>query len=245
MGGVAFVASAILPGAGQLYLKSDRSVPFLALEGWAWVSYIRNHRRSKQLEREYRDLAWNVARRFLTPARKDSVFTYYEAVGEWRESGLFDVDPRTPGIQPELDSTTFNGAKWLRARKLFLRGANAGIPGTVEYEQALAYYRATAIPDGYLWSWGSSHLDQVEFHETIGRSDAAYREATRMMGVILANHVVSAVDALVMARVKLVNEHRIRIGSTLEPGGSSTLWTMTVRIPLRGAERGRYSRTNR
>ncbi|MGQ0563078.1 MAG: hypothetical protein ACT443_14535 [Gemmatimonadota bacterium] len=233
--GIAFVASALLPGAGQKYLDSDRWVPFVAVEAWAWVKYLEQRRRGRRLEQAYRDLAWNVARRLTTSTRRDSVFTYYEAIKEHASSGLFDADPSSAGIQPERDSTTFNGLQWRRARALFLRGIPA-VPGTPEYEQALAYYRTNAIPDGFTWSWGSSRLEQQEFAETISRSDAAFRDATRMMGVILANHVVSAVDALVQARVKLLADRRIRIGSTLEPEGSTYAWTLTVRVPLQGRE---------
>ena len=232
--GVAFVASAILPGAGQYYLKADRWVPFVAVEGWAWIKYVHDRRVASDLEKQYRDLAWNVARRIATSSRKDSVFTYYEAMGEWRESGHFDIDATTPGLQPEIDVTTFNGTQWRRAQALF-----------GDREKALAYYRANAIPDLYIWSWGSSALEQEEFRATIGRSDAAFRSGTRMLGVILANHVVSAIDALVLARVQQMVEHRFRIGSTLEPAGSNYLWTTEIQIPLLGAERVRNAGTNR
>lgn len=240
--GMAFVASAMLPGAGQYYLRSDRWVPYVAVEAWAWANYVRFHRDSRRLERNYHDLAWEVARRFTTPARKDSVFTYYEAMGHWNASGRFDSDPQSGGIQPEPDTLTFNGAQWLKARRLFISPGAQVAPGGADYEKALAYYRAHAIPDPYLWGWGNSTLEQQEFNQTISESDAAFRNASRMLGVILANHVVSAVDALIMARLKLLAEHRIRIGSTLEPGSR---WTTTVQIPLPGAERGRNSRTNR
>jgi hypothetical protein len=225
-------------------LKSERWVPFIAVEAWAWVRYIDNHRRGRRLETEYRDLAWNVARRITTTTRRDSVFTYYEAIKEHDSSGLFDADPLTEGLQPEENEATFNGIQWRRAKALFLRGIPA-TPGTPEYEQALAYYRTNAIPEGYTWSWGRSFLEQRAFAETISRSDAAFRDATTMMGVILANHVVSAVDALVQGRVKMLNEHRIRIGSTVQPVGSSYSWTMTVRIPLPGADRVGDSREDR
>lgn len=237
-GGIAFVASALLPGAGQFYLKTDRWVPFIAVETWAWVKYLQNRSRGRELEEAYKDLAWNVARRLTTSARRDSAFTYYEAIGQYDRSGQFDADVLTAGLQPEPDSTTFNGTQWRRARALFLRGIPA-IPGTTEYEQALAYYRAHAVPDGYTWTWGNSLLEQQEFQETISRSDAAFRAATRMMGVILANHMASAVDALVQARVKTLREHRIRIGSSLAPAGSDYFWTMTVRIPTPGAHSAR------
>lgn len=231
--GVAFVSSAILPGAGQFYLKAERWVPFTAAEVWAWVKYLQNRRESRRLESQYRDMAWEVARRFTTSTRKDSVFTYYEAMGEWKESGQFDLDPLTPGLQPEVDVTTFNGAQWRRAQGLFSDPA-----------KALAYYRENAIPDPYLWSWGNFRLEQEEFRGTIGRSDAAFRAGTRMVGVILANHIVSAVDAFLLARTQQLSRNRFRVGSTLEPGGSNYRWTMTVQIPLHGAESVRNSRTD-
>jgi hypothetical protein len=244
VGGIAFIASAILPGGGQWYLKTDRWVPFAAVEAWSWVKYLQNRHRGKQLEAGYRDLAWNVARRITTSSRKDSVFTYYEAIGAWQQSGLFDLDPNAAGIQPERDSTTFNGSQWQRARSLFLHGGPP-IPGSADYEKALAYYRANAIPDPYLWSWGSNRLEQAEFKETITESDARFRAATRMMGVILANHVVSAVDALVLARVRSLGEHRIRIGSSLEPNHSGYVFTASVQITLPGAQGVGESRTHR
>ncbi len=230
--GIAFLASAALPGAGQYYVGSDRWPPFLAIEAWAWIKYFQRRAHGRDIERQYRDLAWAVARRIGTDTRRDSVFTYYEAIGEFRESGLFDADPVTPALDPELDPTTFNGVTWRRARALFFRGTSIPQPGSAEYERALAYYRENAIPPGYVWSWRNSELEHEEFRESIARSDEAFRSGTRMLGVILANHLVSAVDALVLARVQAVSENRIRIGSALEPAGSGYIWMTTVRIPI-------------
>lgn len=230
--GIAFLASAVLPGAGQYYVKADRWPPYLAVEAWAWLKYLQRREHGRDLEQSYRDLAWSVARRIGTQTRRDTVFTYYEAVGHFRESGLFDADPATPTLEPEPDPTTFNGDTWRRARALFFRGSSVPQPGSPEYERALAYYRANAVPPGYVWSWRNSELEHEEFREVISRSDEAYRSATRMLGVILANHLVSAVDALVLARVQALSEQRIRVGSTLEPAGSAYIWTTTVRIPI-------------
>jgi hypothetical protein len=241
--GLAFLASAILPGAGQYYAKADRWPPYLAVETWAWVKYFQRRAHGRDIERQYRDLAWAVARRIGTQTRRDSVFTYYEAIGEFRESGLFDSDPVTPELEPEPDPTTFNGVTWRRAQALFFRGASIPQPGSAEYERALAYYRANAIPPGYIWSWRNSDLEHEEFKEAISRSDEAFRSATGMLGVILANHIVSAVDALVLARVQALSENRVRMGSALEPASSGYIWMTTVRIPI-GAQSARITRKN-
>jgi hypothetical protein len=241
--GVAFLASAILPGAGQFYARADRWAPFLAVEAWGWVKYFQQREHGREWEERYRDIAWSVARRIGTESRRDTVFTYYEAVGQFRESGLFDADPATPSLDPEPDTTTFNGSTWQRARSLFFRGAGSPAVGSVEYQRALNYYRNNAIPPGFIWSWRNSDLEHEEFKEAISRSDEAFRGATRMLGVILANHVVSAVDALVLARVNALSEHRIRLGSALDPGGSGYIWTTTVRIPT-GAHSARITREN-
>ena len=241
--GIAFIASAVLPGAGQYYAGADRWPPFITLEAWAWLKYFQRRAHGRDLEERYRDIAWAVARRIGTETRRDSVFTYYEAIGQFRESGLFDADPTTGALDPEPDSTTFNGVTWRRARALFFRGTAMPQPGSAEYERALTYYRANAIPAGYIWSWRNSELEHEEFREAIARSDEAFRSATSMLGVILANHLVSAVDALVLARVQALSENRIRLGSVLEPASSGYIWMTTVRIPI-GAQSARISREN-
>ena len=240
---VAFFASAILPGAGQYYADADRWVPFIALEGWAWMKYLQRKDHGRDLEGRYREIARLVARRIGTDARRDSVFTYYEAMGEFRESGLFDADPLTAALEPEGDTLTFNGVIWRRATRFFFRGNTVPPVSSAEYERAIAYYRANAIPPAYVWSWRNSDLEFEEFKETISRSDEAFRSATRMLGVIFANHLVSAVDALVLARVQALSEHRIRFGSALEPAGSGYIWMTTVRIPI-GAHSAGIPREN-
>ena len=224
----------MLPGAGQFYLREERWVPYVALEAWAWISYANQKSRGRSLQRRYRDLAC-VARRISGCQRRDTVFSYYEAMADPsnHESGDFDSDEQVGGLQPERDTTTYNGRVWQRARSFFLPDGFE-FPTAPGYPAALAYYQANAIPPGYLWSWGDSDLEQESFIRLIDDSDDALRVAKRTLGLILANHVVSAIDALVTGRLQSVarGSQRLQIGSELAPAGGSVHWTTTFRYTV-------------
>jgi hypothetical protein len=233
--GIAFLASAILPGAGQWLQDEDRWVPYVLTETWAWATYFSNRGRAADLRADYRDLAWAVARRVSVGARRDTVFEYYETLSEWQTSGAFDVDPRTDGTQPESDAGTFNGDVWRLARSLLIPGGATAPPGSPEYERALQYYREHAIPDGYAWAWGPNGLEQQRFRELIRASDDASRAATLRLGIILANHVISAVDALVIARVREAaggdGAPALHLESAVRPDATDGWrWTAGIRI---------------
>ncbi len=228
--GLALAASALLPGTGQLMLGAERWVPYAVVEAWAWVSYLDRRGEARSRERLYKDLAWSVARRISTGVRRDTVFDYYEAMAHFAASGAFDADPRQPGIQPETDPTTFNGDKWLLARSLFIPSGGFYPPGTIEYQRALDYYVRNAIPGSFAWAWGDSELEQQVFNELIRASDAAQRTATRLLGVIVANHVVSAIDALVLARLQARAGLQLRLGSGLDADASGLRWKAAVRV---------------
>jgi len=214
---LALLGSAILPGAGQYMLGSDRWVPYLVLETWAWLSFLDRRREARSIAGDYRDLAWFVARRVSTGERRDTVFDYYETMSHFSASGSLDSDPRSPGIQPEIDPATFNGDLWGLARSLFLPGGADQPPGTVPYQRALAYYLTRAIPPSFAWAWGDSNLEQQSFRELIRLSDESYRTSTQVLGLILVNHLVSAVDALVLGRLgRNSGESRLRVGSRLD-----------------------------
>ncbi|MGH7555122.1 MAG: hypothetical protein ACREMQ_19140 [Longimicrobiales bacterium] len=231
--GVAFLSSAILPGAGQYLLKEERWVPYVVLEAWALVTYLDRRQDGRALAQRYRDLAWSVARRHsIIGARRDTTFEYYEALAHHDASGLFDLDPRQTGVQPEQDSSTFNGGVWHLARSLYMPGGLNLPPGTPEYERALAHYMQNAIPPEFLWAWGPSLLEQQAYIGLIEESDDAFRTATQVLGVVVANHIVSAVDALVTARLQRAGAGalRIRLGGGLEPDVAGSRWSYWARL---------------
>ena len=227
----AFLASALLPGAGQYLLKRDRWVPYLAVEAWSLLRWASRSARGRDLQRDYRDVAWAVARRVSVGERRDSVFEYYEALANWDASGAFDADPLNGGLQPERDTTTYNGNIWALARALYAPGGAEPQPGSEAEANALDYYRSHAVPDSYLWAWGASRLEQQAYRTLISDSDEAFREATFYLGVILANHVVSAIDALVTARGPLDDEGlRLRLRSGMLPESGGARWHATVQL---------------
>jgi hypothetical protein len=218
--GLAMAASVVVPGAGQFLLGNDRWVPYVALEIWGWISIFERRARARSLARDYRDLAWYVARRVSVGERRDTIFEYYEEMTHYAASGTWDSDPEAAGVQPELDGRTFNGDLWDLSRSLFFPGGFNYQPGSAPYEQALAYYLRNAMPPTFTWAWGDSFLEQQSFRELIRRSDEAYRSSTQFLGLLLANHVVSAVDALVIGRLQGgSSESHFRIGSEFEPTG--------------------------
>jgi hypothetical protein len=200
--GKAMIGSVVLPGAGQYLLGADRWVPYAAVEVWAWITYFGRRGDARSLGRQYRDLAWSTARRVSVGGRADPAFDYFETMSHWESSGALDTDPRQAGIQPEIDPTTFNGDQWLLARSLFFPGGFEFPPGTQPYDRAMQYYLSHAIGPNFAWAWGDSNLEQQAFRELIRRSDEASRTATQMLGLILVNHMVSAIDALVLGRTR-------------------------------------------
>lgn len=231
----AFLASALVPGAGQYRLDAGRWVAYFGVELWAWLTYIDARSEVSDLESQYRDLAWAVARRISVGARADREFEYYEAMSSVGESGSFDADPALAGVQPEEDTATFNGKVWLLARAIFLPAGRDSIPPSVqEQEAALDYYERNAIEPAFAWSWGGNQLEHEHFRTLIRRSDEAARAGTTILGVILVNHVVSAVDALITARLRGAGHEpplRLRSETIGGPFGPSSYLVVEIALP--------------
>jgi len=223
--GTATLLSAVLPGAGQHVLGQKRKWIYLTLEALAWVGYTDRRSTGGAVKDEYRDFAWTEAR-VQASERVDGDFAYYETMTKWVRSGLFDTDPATPGVQPEVDPGTYNASIWSLASQLFL-GA-AGTPDAASLQRALSYYGERAYGSEFLWDWTSSEDGQDVYADLITESDDAYRQATNILGIIIANHVVSAIDAFVSAR-GLTRGAEIDVMPSYTPVG--TRWHARVGVP--------------
>jgi hypothetical protein len=195
------VASFVVPGAGQLLLKRDRGLVYIASEAFMVSKYLRLTHDARRGATRYRDLAFTVARRGFTLSRRDTVFEYYETMERFTASGEFD---RNVGgtFTPEDDPATYNGSVWLLARRTFWVDPNQPPPiGSTPYYQALQFYVHHAVGPDFRWSWRDAPLEQEEFRAAIRASDTGFRRAQNQLGLLLANHLVSAIDALISSRL--------------------------------------------
>jgi hypothetical protein len=233
--------SAALPGAGQWLLGQERWTVYAAVEGWAWSQFVQRRHEGRDLQRRYRDLAWLVARRVSAGTRTEAGWEYYEALSKFQSSGAWDMDPQGPGIQPETNPETHNGSMWALAKALFLPGDSEEPvdESSPSYQNALRYYMSRAYRPELAWNWGGNQLHREEYVGLIRDSDENLRRSTTMIGVILANHLLSAVDALVAGRMGLLGrDERLVEVLLLPPPSPSHELTIQFRVTER-AFRGR------
>jgi hypothetical protein len=196
------IASAIFPGLGQVRLRKDRFVGYMAAEAFLLLQYVKNNNEGNDNTREYRAIARDIARRNFPGTHPDTVWQYYEKVGKFNESGSFSLSITGAPIIPDTTSGTYNGEQWVLARQAFgipldLRDASVN----PNYLDALALYESRAIPQAYGWSWRDANLEKDVFIRTIARSNDAFRRANSALVAIIANHLLSTVDAFATVRL--------------------------------------------
>jgi hypothetical protein len=220
--------SLLIPGAGQLLGGHARGAVYLAIEALLFTRALTFNSEGRRDRQRYRALATVVARMPYDPVLQDTVFEYYEQMGRWVESGPYDIDPG-PALVPPTDEHTYNGRIWQLARTTYLADPNAPDPNSPEYQRALAFYESRAIGPNFRWSWRNAGLEQDLYRQTIAASDNAFRSATAMLGLLLANHVLSSVDAFVTERLQN-DHHPIDVQATLShvnwQRGGFRLWAV-------------------
>lgn len=199
--GRAFLLSAVLPGAAQFALDQWRWPLYVAAEGGGWYGYLHYRGDARDLREAYRTLAWEVPRQGFADERRDGTFEYYERMARWAASGPFDRDPAAPGVQPEDDPATYNGSVWSLARDLYSVEEGTD-PGSEAYGRALDYYRSRAVPEELRWDWAGRVEEKERFGRLIRSSDRDFQRATTLVGLLLGNHVLSAIDGYLSARLR-------------------------------------------
>jgi len=208
------LASLVLPGVGQARLRQGRAIAYLATEGFLLLQYGKDLREGHRNEREYRDIARTIARRNFAAAPPDTVWQYYEKLTEYVESGVFTAATSGPTL-PEADTTTYNGFQWLLARRQFGVPDDPSERGTDRYERALSLYETRAVPQAYRWSWRNAQLEKDLYTRTISRTNDAYRRATLDLSAVIANHLLSAIDAFAMVRLSASPGGTMRVSTAI------------------------------
>lgn len=193
--------AALLPGVAQWAEgRRWRGVALGAVEVGGWWLLI-DARGTRNRERDaYRDLAWAEARRW-EGERIDPGFEYYEDLLGWTRSGAFDADPQTEGIQPERDPESYNGRQWHLAAAIFLEGRVDAGPDDPGWARALAWYEERAWGEEFVWDWAGKDDVRRDFARRVDRADAAARRASIALGLVVANHVLSAIEAFAAHRL--------------------------------------------
>jgi hypothetical protein len=221
------LASLLLPGSGQLMGHQDRGAVYLAAEVYLLSRFLQLDHEALTEARHYRNLAFDVARHAYTPTVRDTVFEYYEQMERFTESGAYDAGNGTTFV-PESDPATYNGSVWLLARRTFW--ANPDVPPdptSPQYWRALEFYQTHAITPSFLYSWRNHSLEHEVFKDFIRRSDNAFRSAQNQIGLLLANHVLSAVDALISARMRAAAGRDAAVRTTVVPGYAEVRLSLT------------------
>jgi hypothetical protein len=195
------LASAALPGSGQALLGQDRFIAYLALETFALLGYVDQHKAQLRATSEYQSLAASVARSQFPNDGPVGNWAYYELMEHWIESGVFNLVPGG-NFTPEADVTTYNGAAWLLARQTYWADPNVQ-PDTTSatYRKSIAFYLGRAIQPQYRFSWRNAQLEQDAYIQKIEERNQAARDARLQLGILIANHLLSMVDAYVTLRV--------------------------------------------
>ncbi len=202
---------------GQFRQGNRRWIAYVGVELAMAALYVQRRRDAWSLRTEYRDFAWEAARsgRSAEP-RREGDFTYYETMSAWATSGAWDSDPERGGVQPERDPTSYNGSVWALARQIY--SVDAATPvGSDAYGLALAYYRERGYGPAFLWEWRDGDPDRERFGSLIRRSDGRFGAARRIAWVLASNHLLSALDGFVTARLRsLPGRDGLEVGLAME-----------------------------
>lgn len=225
------LASIAVPGSGQLLAGQDRGVLYIAAEAVFLTRFFSARAEAGREADRFHELAYSVARNAFEPVLRDTTFEYFEQMGKFIESGPFDTDPG-PALVPPTDERTFNGSLWGLARRTFLPDTGGPPdPESEEYVRALEFYRERAVGPNFQWSWRNAGLEQDLFRQAIRRSDESFRRATTQLGLLLANHLLSAVDAYVSLRLS-GNGRPVRLTTLLwqRDRGSDVGWVGVLSV---------------
>ena len=204
--------SLIVPGSGQFRQGKERSVIYLTVEALYWWKLSKDVSERRRSSDAYKDLARRVARANYRPRSGDGDWTYYESMRDYLESGNFSMVEN--GLQPETDTTTFNGRLWQLIRRT--------TPGCTDTNAAcsagITRYTQAAIPADLQWSWTNAQLQWDLFKRTTELRNDANHAVQQDVSILVFNHLLSMVDAFAVLRLEShVDSHgRPSVGANIK-----------------------------
>jgi hypothetical protein len=196
------VASAIVPGMGQLMQGRHRALAYFAVEVVGWWKLARDVQDRADEVGEFKDLARRIARAHFDPTGPDGDWQYYEAMRDNEESGVYTKVPGS--VVPEDRLDTFNGKVWDRA-----------LGTTPDSAAALDLYKQQAYKPEMLWSWRNAGFQFDSFVRATELKNNANNAVNADIAVIVLNHVISMIDAYSVFRLET---HRLPDGRTAVGG---------------------------
>jgi hypothetical protein len=205
----------LVPGLPQFFDGKIRSYGYFAVEGAGVAGLVLLTAKGSSHEKRYLNLARAARGNFLYPGFRNNpeeetnpmlpgFGEYYEDLLKWPSSGDFDNDPSRAGVQPETDPRTYNGHQWEIAQMNNYSASSGGIPvpaSPAEEQAALETYKRQVYPSQYNWDWTGLDEENDEYHRLFDKSEDAYRGRIKFTAILLANHLVSALDVLVAERI--------------------------------------------
>jgi hypothetical protein len=183
-------------------LGQQRGVAYVVAEAYLLVQAVGAQRDVTKGVRNYQSVAADAARRAFGGSLPAGPWSYYEDLEKFDASGMYDVVPGGV-VDPETDTTTFNGRSWRLARETFWRDPDiAPAVSSEQYQKALAFYSARAWGDEFRWSWRDAQLQKDVYRGAIAAANRSNQRKTNLLAVVGANHLASLIDAYINVRIR-------------------------------------------
>lgn len=213
--GMRIALGALVPGLPQYMEGKWRGWAYFAAEGAAIAGMVFFNAQAHDRVDHYNEISRRARRNFVlgglrnnpeevTDEMSGGFGEYYEDLTKWTSSGDYDNDPSREGIQPETDTRTYNGHQWQIAKINNYSGTNGGIPvaqSAEEEARALAAYSEAVYPLQYNWDWTGLESSEILYHNVFNSAEDSYRGRNKFTAVLLANHIISAIDMLIMEKI--------------------------------------------
>ena len=187
---MAFLMSAAVPGAGELYANAwKRAIAFVTVEAAIWGGYAYFDTRGNDTKSEYKDLA--VQEAGATSSGSDK---YFEDIynNEW-SGGYY---PDEPWLN-DGEEGSYNYKIWDILYEQWLQPYKNGrdsVATTQDTLNCLADYKKMAYDSTQTWNWEGTGKWST-YRSKHDRANELFKKATFTLGLVMVNHVVSCIDA--------------------------------------------------